>query len=117
MYYHPNYYPYPLYGMYRHPQYPPVDISTLSHSVKAFQKITIESSKILKKLGEPEFARRLMTAAQIGNQKEVDRLIKSIGNGTPITTTFTPSGLLLTIHAQAQGTECCTLTMFLKWGN
>ncbi|WP_442598404.1 hypothetical protein [Neobacillus sp. D3-1R] len=107
---------YPPYGMYRHPQYPPVDISILSHSVTAFQKIANESIRILKKLAEPEFARRLMTAAQMGNQREVDRLVKSIGSSTPITTTYTPSGLLLTIHAEAQGTQCCTLTMFLKWG-
>ncbi|HYK74250.1 MAG TPA: hypothetical protein VEV44_14235 [Pseudoneobacillus sp.] len=116
MYYGLSHYPYPPYGMYRHPQYPPVDISILSHSVIAFQKIANESSKILKKLAEPPFARRLMVAAQMGNKQEVDRLIKSIGSSTPVTTTFTPTGVLLTIHAEAQGTQCCTLTMFLKWG-
>jgi hypothetical protein len=107
---HPSCYPY-----FR--QYPPVDPTIFSSSVTAFQKIANEASVILKKFGEPPFAHQLMTAAQKGDQNEVDRLMKSIGTGTPITTKFTPSGLLLTIHAKVQQTECCTLSMFLRWGN
>ena len=118
IYYNPYYYyPYPPLEMNRQPHYPSVDINILSHSVKAFQKIASESSIILKKLSEPDFARSLMNAAQMGNQKEVDQLIKSIGVSTPITTTYTPTGVLLTIHAQALNTQCCTMTMFLKWGD
>jgi hypothetical protein len=98
-------------------QYPPVDITTFGHSVTTFQKTVVEASTILRKLAEPQFANRLMSAAQTGNQQEVDRLIKSIGVSTPVTTKYTPSGVLLTIHAQAQGSQCCTLTMYLKWGN
>jgi hypothetical protein len=98
-------------------QYPSVDISTFEHSATAFQKTVIEASTILRKFAEPQFAKKLMSAAQTGNQQEVDRLIKSIGVSTPVTTKYTPSGVLLTIHAQAQGSQCCTLTMYLKWGN
>ncbi|PLR79567.1 hypothetical protein CVD25_19080 [Bacillus canaveralius] len=97
-------------------EYPPVDVSTFTHSVTAFQKIANEASAILQKLADRRFAHSLMAAAQVGNQSEVDRLIKSIGTTTPVTTTYTPTGVLLTIHAQAQGSQCCTLTMFLKWG-
>ncbi|MFX3673339.1 MAG: hypothetical protein ACE3JQ_02670 [Paenisporosarcina sp.] len=97
-------------------QYPPVDISTFVHSVTAFQKTVAEASTILNKFAEPQFANWIMSAAQAGNKQEVDRLIKSIGTNTPVTTQYTPSGVLLTIHAQAQGSQCCTLTMYLKWG-
>ncbi|RFU62616.1 hypothetical protein D0469_20450 [Peribacillus saganii] len=98
-------------------QYPSVDIGTFEHSVTAFQQTVVEASSILRKFAEPQFARRLMSAAQTGNRQEVDRLVKSIGTSTPVTTQFTPTGILLTIHAQAQGSQCCTLTMFLRWGN
>ncbi|MFC4401755.1 hypothetical protein [Gracilibacillus xinjiangensis] len=86
-------------------------------SAAAFQKIARESITILEKFTEPEFSQSLMTAAQAGNQKEVDRLIKSIGTSTPVEVKYTPTGLLLTIYADAQGTQCCTLSMFLRWGN
>ena len=97
-------------------QYPPVEVSTFEYSVTAFQKTVAEASTILRKFSERPFASRLMSAAQTGNQQEVDRLIKSIGITTPVTTQYTPSGILLTIHTQAEGSQCCTLTMYLRWG-
>ncbi|WP_026692314.1 hypothetical protein [Peribacillus kribbensis] len=111
MYY---YNPYPQFPVHR--QYPAVDVSTFGYSVTAFQKTVNEASNILKRFADPHFASSLMAAAQAGNQTEVDRLIKSIGVSTPVTAKYTPSGILLTIHAEAQGTQCCTLTMYLKWG-
>lgn len=57
-----------------------------------------------------------MSAAQKGNHREIDRLIKSVGTNTPITTQYTPTGILLTIHTKAQGSQCYALTMPLKWG-
>ncbi|UFT99220.1 hypothetical protein KO561_18910 [Radiobacillus kanasensis] len=126
MYNVPNHYAYSPYQGYHYPQhhgyyqqrpYPEVDVSIFEGSVTAFQKIADESITILEKFTDREFTHKLMTAAQAGNQREVDRLMKSIGTSTPITTQYTPSGILLTIHADAQGTQCCTLTMYLKWGN
>jgi hypothetical protein len=98
-------------------EYPPVDISTFEHSVTAFQNTIAEANTILKKFAEPQFAKRIMSAAQTGNKQEIDRLIKSVGTNSPVTTQYTPSGILLTIHAQAQDSQCCTLTMYLKWRN
>ncbi len=108
-------YPYSPYAMNR--VYPPVDTSIFEQSVAAFQKTVSEASIILRKFSDRQFAARLMTAGQAGNQQEVDRLIKSTGITTPVTTKYTPTGVLLTIHAHAQGSQCCTLTMFLRWGN
>ncbi|MBY0098824.1 hypothetical protein [Mesobacillus maritimus] len=102
---------------YIYRQYPEVDDTIFHKSVMAFQTITKESSTILQKLSDRSFAHKLMTAAQKGNQHEVDGLMKSIGINTPITTKYTPSGLELRIHADVEGSQCCTLTMFLKWGN
>ncbi|MRH43570.1 hypothetical protein GH741_12855 [Aquibacillus halophilus] len=124
MYYNPNCYPHPqhqgLYpqyqGYYQERQYPPVDIDIFQQSVTAFQKIANESIIILEKFNDHEFTYKLLKAAQHGNQSEVDRLIKSIGTTAPITTEYNPTGILLTIHADAQGAQCCTLTMYLKWG-
>lgn len=97
-------------------QYPPVDISTFEKSVEAFQKTTFADARtILNKLSEREFAYKLMSLAQQGKQQEVDRLIKTIGTTAPVTTQYTPDGVRLTIHAQAQGVHCCTLSMFLRW--
>jgi len=112
MYYH---YPNTQFPINR--QYPPVSTTTFEHSVAVFQKTVVEASTILRKFADPLFAHRLISAAQTGNQQEVDRLIKSIGVSTPVITKFTPDGVLLTIHTQAQGLQCCTLTMYLRWGN
>jgi hypothetical protein len=118
MHYHQYYYPYPQFQMNRQQeQYPPVDTNIFVHSVGAFEKIANEVSTLLRKFAEPQFAYSLMTAAQVGNQMKVDRLIKSIGISTPVTAQYTPSGILLTMHAQTQGSQCCTLTMYLKWGD
>jgi hypothetical protein len=98
-------------------EYPDVNIDIFEKSVSVFQKIARESTSILQRFADRRFARELMNAAQSGNQKEVDRLIKSVGITTPVTAKYTPSGIQLIIHAEAEGTQCCTLTMFLKWGN
>jgi hypothetical protein len=113
---HQYFYP-PVPYPYDFRQYPEVDDTIFHQSVEAFQTITKEASVILTRLSNRDFAHKLMSAAQKGNQQEVDRLMKTIGIHTPITTTYTPSGLELKIHADVQGSPCCTLTMFLKWGS
>lgn len=114
---YPHQYFYPSFPQpYAYRQYPEVDETMFLKSVEAFQTITKEASVILNTLSDSDFAHKLMTAAQQGNQQEVDRLMKSIGINTPISTNYTPSGLELKIHADVQGSQCCTLTMYLKWG-
>lgn len=112
---YPSYYQYPHFQWNRPYQYPPVDITIFSQSVVAFQKIAKDSAKILDKFSEPQFAYQIMSAAQAGNHQEVDRLIKSIGVPSTVITKYTPDGVLLTIHANAHDSQCCTLTMYLRW--
>ncbi|QCS52404.1 hypothetical protein [Priestia flexa] len=115
-YYDPYYDPYFQQRMNRQPQSPSVDTSIFSHSVSSLQKITLEANALLKKIAEPKFSQTLMTAAQAGNHIQVDNLIKSIGISTSVTAKYNPDGLLLIMPAQSQGEGCCTLTMFLRWG-
>lgn len=97
-------------------KYPPVDTKILGQSVTAFQKLMRDGGILLNKLAEQRFAYQLMTAAQAGNQHEVDRIMASIGIESAISTKYTPSGVIFTVDPNVQGTSCCTLTMSLKWG-
>jgi len=109
--YYPNY-------LYRFPpQYPPLKIGIFESSIQTMQKIANEAVVMLNRISDPGFARQIMTAAQTGNKKEVDRLIKSTGVSSPITIKYTPSGILLTIGSDAKGGNCCSLSMHLKWGD
>ncbi|HJV45072.1 MAG TPA: hypothetical protein VJ824_05010 [Bacillota bacterium] len=115
MYYHYPYFPYPQGSWDR--SYPPVDTTLFNQSVLAFQKMASEAATLLNKLAEPAFAHQLMSAAQQGHQQEVDHLIKSVGVPYAVTTRYTPTGIQLSIHADVQGSECCSLSMFLRWGH
>jgi hypothetical protein len=99
--------------------YPPVDIKSFQSSVQSFRLLMQEGSRLLGKLAETKFEKLIMTAAQQGKQAEVDNLIKSIGLKVPVTTTYTPTGVRFTLHsppAQDGFGSCCSLTIFLGWG-
>ncbi|MVP01319.1 hypothetical protein [Paenibacillus lutrae] len=110
---------YPAYG-YGNPvperKYPTVNTSTLSQSILAFRKLMADGSQVLARLADKSFAHQVMSAAQAGNKLEVDRLMKSIGVSSIITTRYTPSSIILEIDPDIEGTPCCNLTMALKWG-
>ncbi|MCM3765118.1 hypothetical protein [Neobacillus niacini] len=128
MYYTPHYpvlppsqfYPVYTIGPYVPPRaYPPVDIKIFESSVKSFRLLMAQGSLLLDRLGDISFARRIMTAAQQGNNAEVDRLIKTTGLKIPVITQFTPTGvnfILGTQTTQAHPNNCCTLTINMKWG-
>jgi hypothetical protein len=129
MYYNPFHYQvppsspvYPIYpiGPYVPPRsYPPVDIKIFESSVKSFQLLMAQGSLLLNRLGDVSFAKNIMSAAQQGNNAEVDRLIKSIGLKIPVITKFTPSGVIFVLSTQttqAHPSNCCTLTLNMKWG-
>ncbi|MBT2654884.1 hypothetical protein J7E81_06410 [Bacillus sp. ISL-18] len=128
MYYNPFYYPaippnqvYPTYTL-NAPiprMYPPVDINIFETSVKTFRLLMAQGSILLDRLGDAQFSRKVMSAAQQGKQTEVDQLIKSIGLRVPVQSRFTPTGVnftLATHPSQLQSVNCCTLTIAMKWG-
>jgi hypothetical protein len=129
MYYYPYQYPihppmpvYPPHMMY-HPvprSYPPVDIKIFEESVKTFRLLMAQGSILLDRLGDHNFARKMMSAAQQGKKAEVDQLIRSIGLKVPVDTKFTPSGVNFEFIAQPdpnKPTSCCTLSVHMKWGD
>lgn len=111
-----RYNPFPL---PRQSPYPPVDTTQLSQSVEEFQILIQQGEILLDRLGDTAFSHRLMEAAQVGNQSEVNRLIDSIeGLYVPVQTTYTPSGVIFDLQSPSinQGANCCTLNITLKWG-
>jgi hypothetical protein len=99
--------------------YPPVDINIFEMSVKTFRQLMAQGSILLDRLGDAQFARRVMSAAQQGKHAEVDQLINSIGLKVHVLTRFTPTGVIFTLAthpAQLQSINCCTLTIAMKWG-
>ena len=100
--------------------YPPVDINIFEKSVKTFRQLMSQGSRLLDRLGDAQFARRVMSAAQQGKQTEVNQLIHSIGLSVPVVTKFTPSGVIFTLAThppQLEAIDCCTLTIAMKWGH
>ncbi|GIQ67519.1 hypothetical protein DUZ99_12375 [Xylanibacillus composti] len=105
------------YGPYGARPYPPVDTQQFSHAVSSFQSLILSANQVLSSLARPAFAHQFMAAAQAGNHAEVDRLLKSIGSHADIETSYTPSGVAITLREQAAaGSPCCSLTMHLRWG-
>jgi hypothetical protein len=129
MYYYPSHYPiYPPMPIYP-PQlvvhtfprsYPPVDVKIFEKSVKSFRLLMDQGSVLLDRLGDSDFARRMMTAAQQGNKVDVDHLISTIGLKVAVTTKFSPSGVNFELFTHADPNvpaSCCTLKVSMKWGN
>ena len=129
MHYYPYHYPiYPPFPVYP-PQfvvqtfprsYPPVDVKIFEKSVKSFGLLMEQGSILLDRLGDSDFARKMMTAAQQGKTANVDHLINSIGLKVPVTTKFTPTGIDFELFTQPNPNmpgSCCTLKVFMKWGN
>lgn len=98
-------------------EFPPVNTHLFTQSIISFRKLMKDGSTVLDKLAEPSFAYQFMTAAQAGNQKEIDRFIKQFGVDSVVKTKFTPAGVHIIIDPNVPSTPCCTLTMYLRWGS
>ncbi|WP_174612865.1 hypothetical protein [Virgibacillus ihumii] len=100
-------------------QYPPVDTTILSQSVKEFQVLMQQGGILLERLSDTAYSEKIMEAAQLNQQAEVDRLVQSIeGLYVTVKTSYTPSGVIFKLQSPAfeQGGNCCTLNITLKWG-
>lgn len=128
-YYYPYHYPiYPSLPSYP-PQivfqpdprtYPPIDVKIFEESVKSFRLLMDQARILLDRLGDHDFARQMMSAAQQGKKADVDQLIKTIGLKVPVVTKFTPSGVYFELISQTtpqHPDSCCTLKVAMKWGN
>ncbi|WP_139367989.1 hypothetical protein [Priestia abyssalis] len=96
--------------------YMQVDPTLFNQSAITMQALMKEASILLNKLAESkEFDSKIMTAAQQSNTKEVDKLIKSTGIKSKVKTSFNPDGITLKLSSKVGGTECCHLTIALRW--
>lgn len=96
--------------------YPDVDPTLFNQSAIAMQTLMKDASILLNKLAESkEFDSKIMKAAQQSNSKAVDELIKSTGIQSTVNTSFNPDGIQLKLSSKAGGTECCHLTITLRW--
>lgn len=97
-------------------EYPPVDTTLFNESAVAFQLLMREADKIINKIvSSNKFATELMTAAQMSNKEKVNQLIQSTGVSNKVKTSFNPDALRLYLTADAKDSECCQLTMILRW--
>jgi hypothetical protein len=100
--------------------YPAIDTKIFSKSVKAFSPLMYQGSKLLSHLNNPSFAHKLMDAAQHGRKAQVEALVKSIGLTVPVTTHFSPTGIVFTLHSRETldpFENCCSLSFAIKWGH
>lgn len=96
--------------------YPAVDPTLFHQSAIAMKALLKDASLLLTKLAESkDFGSKIMAAAQQSNTKEVEKLIKSTGIKSKVATSFTPDGITLKLSSTAGGTECCHLTIALRW--
>ncbi|NOV01830.1 hypothetical protein [Paenibacillus planticolens] len=104
-------------GLYEHRDYPAVDTKILSHSLTTSQHLLKDASLVIQKLADPATSHELMKHAQQGNQKEVDRIVRSFGSTSSVATTYSPSSVRFTIDPRTDGgVPCCEVTLSLKWG-
>ncbi len=119
----PLYYYYPVYAypVYPYPnqihrQFPDVNTGFLHQSAQETRKLMREASIILDKLADSgEFSKKVMEAAQKSNNDEVERLLKSMGITSDIHVTFNPDELRMEFISKVENTECCRLTVALRW--
>jgi hypothetical protein len=97
-------------------QYPPINPAIFSQSATAAQTIMNDASIILKKLSESKsFAKNVMSAAQEGKTKEVQRMIQSLGIKSKVDLYFNPDGIRFTLSPPAGAFSCCQLVIGLRW--
>lgn len=97
-------------------QYPPVDPSLFNQSANETKKLMEDASLVLNKLAESkEFDEQLMDFAQRSDMEEVQRLISSVGVKSNVKVNFNPDGFRLVFASNIENTECCQLTINLRW--
>jgi hypothetical protein len=78
-----------------------------------------QGSILLDRLGDVDFAHKMMESAQQGKKVEVDHLLKTMGLQVPVEARYTPSGVTFELKSpstQNNPANCCTLSVHMKWG-
>ncbi|MCA1031660.1 hypothetical protein LCL95_11550 [Bacillus timonensis] len=110
--YQMNHYGFPI----QQRQYPDLDPTLFNQSATAMQKLMKEASLVLNKIAHSKsFAKKVMSAAQQSHLDEVEKLIQSTGVTANVDTSYTPDGINLKLSSTVGSTECCHLTIALRW--
>jgi hypothetical protein len=109
----PSYYPY--YVPYR--SLPPVDTKMFIKSSKCIQNLMTSANTIVDKFASsPQFSVDIMTAAQFSNQKEVEKIIHSLGLKDVPKVSYTPDGLTIQFDTSENNFDVCHLSLKIRWG-
>lgn len=104
---------FPSYGLRKQNK---VDITVFEESLVVYKQLLHDAGILLNHLAaSKQFATQVMSAAQISNMKEVERLIKSIGIKSNIKVSYNPDGIHFTLWSDVKGSECCQLDMAIRW--
>lgn len=99
-------------------QYPPIDPEIFQQSANETKKLMNDANVILDKLAESkEFDAKLMEAAQVADEEEVNRLVHSLDIATEVDVSFNPDNLRLEFRSKAgdMDMECCRLLIAVRW--
>ncbi|WP_273124682.1 hypothetical protein ACNRWW_11635 [Metabacillus sp. HB246100] len=95
---------------------PEVDSTLFEKSATKMNLLMKDASLILNKLSSSkEFANKIMYEAQQSNTQEVQRLLKSTGIQSNVDVNYNPDGITLKFSSMIGTTECCHLTVALRW--
>lgn len=111
--YIPHYYP----GFHRpEPSFPPVDATMFIQSAQRMNVLLTDVTTVLNKItSSHSFAINLMNAAQQSDMDKVKQMIKSTGIKHIPIIQYTPSSLSLDFYAANKQTQCCQLSINLRW--
>ncbi len=113
-YHYPNPRPIEVSTYYR--TYPDVDPTQFKKSAESFQRLMNDASQIFERLAQSEeFAFEVMQAAQVDDVQRVQELVESTGVHGNVDIDYNPDGLTLEMHSQVEGSDCCILTMVIRW--
>jgi hypothetical protein len=106
---------YPYYVPYR--SLPPVDTKMVIKSAKCIQSLMTSANIIVDKFASsPQFSVDIMTAAQYSNQKEVEKLIHSLGLKDEPTVKYTPDGITIDFDTSENNFDVCHMSLKIRWG-
>lgn len=97
-------------------QYPPINPTLFLQSAATAQMLMNDASIILKRLASSKtFATSVMSAAQEGKKKEVQRMIEALGIKSKVELYFNPDGIRFTLSPPPGAFLCCQLVIGLRW--
>ncbi|WP_078544250.1 hypothetical protein [Litchfieldia alkalitelluris] len=115
-YHYPSYYHGNPFYIQNVRQYPEINTETFVNSAKTTKKLVQESELICNQITTSEaFAKELMGAAQVSDDRKVKELLKTTGISSTVNTNYTPDGINIILSRSLNDIECCRLNLALRW--